>query len=111
MKGYCAVLNHVFSLTGIDLAASTVVSRMFRSFGWSCPLQEIQTPGWNLSLVLRCLCRPPFEPCKLASNKHFTWKTSFLLALASTKRVSELHGLSFCVRHSQLKFLYLLLSS
>ena len=32
---------------------------------------------------------------------NLTWKTSFLLALASTKSVSELHGLSFRVRHSR----------
>ena len=36
----------------------------------------------------------------MASDKHLTWKTSFLLALASAKRVSELHGLSFWARHS-----------
>ena len=34
----------------------------------------------------------------MASDKYLTWKTSFLLALASAKRVSELHGLSFHVR-------------
>ena len=54
---------------------------------------------WSLSLVLRCLSRPPFEPIKLASDKHLTWKTSFLLALASAKIVSELHGFSLRVRH------------
>ena len=73
---------------------------MFRSFEKSCPPCEIRPPDWNLSPVLRCLSRPPFEPLKLASNKHLTWKTSFLLALASAKRVSELHGLSFLVCHS-----------
>ena len=36
----------------------------------------------------------------MASDKHLTWKTSFLLALASAKSVSELHWLSFRVRHS-----------
>ena len=40
-------------------------------------------------------------PLKLASEKHLTWKMSFLLALASAKRVSELHDLSFRVCHSR----------
>ena len=37
----------------------------------------------------------------MASDKHLTWKTSFLLAFASAKRVCELHGLSFRVCHSR----------
>ena len=41
VKGYRAALNHIFSLTGMDLAASLVASRMFRSFERSCPPREI----------------------------------------------------------------------
>ena len=41
VKGYRVALNHVFSFTEMDLAASTVVSRMFLSFKRSCPLREI----------------------------------------------------------------------
>ena len=100
VKGYRAALNHIFSLREMEIAASSAVSRMFRHFERSCPPREIKPPDWNLSLVLRCLSRPPFEPLKLASDKHLTWKTSFLLALVSAKRVSELHGLSFRVHHS-----------
>ena len=73
---------------------------MFHSFEKSCPPREVQPLDWNLFLVLRCLSQTPFEPLKLASDKHRTWKTSFLLALTSAKRVSELHSLSFRVCHS-----------
>ena len=100
VRGYRAALNHVFSLTGMDLASSPVVSRMFRSFERSCPLREVRPQDWNLFLIQQCLCQPPFEPQKLASDKHRTWKTSFLLALASAKMISEFHGLSFHVHHS-----------
>ena len=93
-------LNYVFSLTGTDLASSQVVSWMFRSFEKSCPLREVRPLDWNLSLVLQCLSWPPFELLKLASDKHLTWKMSFLLAFASAKRDIELYGLSFRVRHS-----------
>ena len=85
----------------MDLAVSSVVSHMFWSFERSCSPRQIRPTDWNLSLVLHCLSRPPFEPLKLASDKYLTWKMSFLLALASAKRVSELHGLSFRVRHSR----------
>ena len=97
VKGYWAALNHVFSLTGMDLAASSDVSCMFQNFKRSCPPREIRPLDWNLSLVLRCLSRPPFEPLKLTSDNHLTWQMSFLLARALPKRVSELHGLSFQV--------------
>ena len=100
-KGYRTALYHVFSLTGMDLATSTIVSRMFCSFKKSCLLWEIRLPDWNLSLVLQCLSRFPFEPLKLASDKHLTWKTSFLLAVASAKRVSELRSLALSVHHSR----------
>ena len=100
VKGYRAALNHVFLLTGMNLAACSVVFRIFRHFEMSFPPCKIQPPDCNLSLVLRCSSRPPFEPLKLASDKHLTWKTYFLLALVSAKRVGELH-LSFRVHHSR----------
>ena len=62
----------MFPLTGMDLAASSVVSRMFHSFERFCPLQEIQPLDWNLCLVPRCLSRPPFEALKLAADKNLT---------------------------------------
>ena len=99
VKGYRAALNRVFSLTGVDSASNLVVSQsqMFHSFEKCCPPCEVRPPDWNLLLVLRCLSRPPFEPLKPASDKHLTWRTSFLLAFALAKRVNELYSLSFCV--------------
>ena len=82
-------LNHVFSLTGMDLVSNTMVSRMFRSFEKSCPPWEVRPLDWNLSFIL--LSWPPFEPLKLVSE-YLTWKMSFLLALVLAKRVSELQG-------------------
>ena len=159
MKGYCATLNHVFSLAGVIMAANCIVSRMFCSFEKSCPPCEVKPPEWNLSLVLWSLTRPPCEPVKgpviifgdsfcrtvwgvclswicidyffslffplatkligpqtgcqffknvdffdtgplkLSSDKHFTWKTCVLLALVLARRVSELLGISYCIRH------------
>ena len=52
VKGYQAALNHVFSLTGMDLAASTVVSRMFRSFQRSCSLSPAVSQPRSFSVLL-----------------------------------------------------------
>ena len=73
-------LNHVFSLTGMELASNTVVSRILRSFEKSCPPREVRPPDWNLSLVLRCLPWPPFEHLELASDKHLTCKAGVTLS-------------------------------
>ena len=51
------------------------------------------TPKWDLSLVLNRLASAPFEPLEKAPLKLLTWKTVFLLALASGRRRGELHAL------------------
>ena len=50
-----AAFNHVFSLSGMDLVANKVISRMFSSFKKTCPPRETKPPEWNLSLVLGAL--------------------------------------------------------
>jgi hypothetical protein len=59
-------------------------------------LPRVLVPPWNLEVVLSALKRPPFEPLNLASDKHLTWKTVFLVAITSARRAGELHAL----RHS-----------
>ena len=54
-----------------------------------------------MSLVLESLWGPPYEPLKRALDRDLTLKTVFLLALASAKRVGELHALSAKVGHSK----------
>ena len=52
-----------------------------------------------LLLLLHSLTCLPFEPMKLSLDEDLTIKTCFLLALASSKRVSKLHGLLYRVSH------------
>ena len=40
-------------------------------------------PAWNLSFVLHALTKPPFESINNSSLVHLSWKTNFLLLLAS----------------------------
>ena len=46
----------------------------------------------NLILVLLALIKPPFEPLDQTSDQLLTWKTVFLIALASGKRRGEIHA-------------------
>uniref|UniRef100_A0A803K2V7 Core-binding (CB) domain-containing protein n=1 Tax=Xenopus tropicalis TaxID=8364 RepID=A0A803K2V7_XENTR len=51
-------------------------------------------PPWDLNLVLKALLEPPFEPLESVELQFLTWKTVFLVAIASIRRVSELGALS-----------------
>jgi hypothetical protein len=53
------------------------------------------SPKWDLSVVLRALMGFPFEPNDMVSLKFFTYKTVFLVALATAQRLSELHAFAF----------------
>ena len=53
------------------------------------------------TLVSRSLTCLPYGTLKLFSDRHLKFKTCFLLALASAKRESELHGLSHMVKHAR----------
>ena len=57
-----------------------------RVFDKERPKSPRIVPQWNLALLLQAFLEEPFEPCHL--------EDSFLVALASTRRVSCLHALS-----------------
>ena len=101
IKGYRAALNQVFKLKGLDLGSSQELSLLIRGFERSCPPREVRPPEWDIVLVLKSLTRAPYEPLSRSSDMALTHKTVFLLALASAKRVSELHGISYRIRHTE----------
>ena len=51
-------------------------------------------PSWDLDVVLRHLMSSEYEPLERLSLRALTKKTLFLVALATAKRVGELHALS-----------------
>ena len=101
IRGFQSALNSVFALKGQDLAASRELSLLLRSFRVSCPPAEVRPPAWDLCRVLESLKKAPYEPLNAASERSVGLKALFLLALASAKRVGELHGLSYRVSHSR----------
>ena len=60
----------------------------------ACSFIALKEPSvWNVTLVLKSLTSTLFVPLKQSSDRHLTFKMYFLLALASPKRVGELHNL------------------
>ena len=51
-------------------------------------------PAWDVFLVLKSLRLPPYEPIEHCEMKFLSFKTAFLVALASGRRCSEVHALS-----------------
>ncbi|MPC63056.1 hypothetical protein E2C01_057148 [Portunus trituberculatus] len=97
----CKAAKFMSRPSGIDLSTYPDLSSLFRSFVVFCPSHLPRLPAWDLSLILRSLLRPPYEPLRSASLRNVSLKTMFLLALTSARRVSGLHGLSAEVRHSK----------
>ena len=56
------------------------------------PIKTV-VPRWELGIVLQTFAETPFEPPEKASLQAWTWKTTFLLAITSATRVSELQAL------------------
>jgi len=65
-------------------------------------------PRWNIALVLNALSQAPFEPMASADMKFVTWKTAFLILLASGSRASEVHALEFNSLKFQENYRYVL---
>ena len=101
VKGYCSALNSVLALKGQDLAASREITTLLRSFSRSVNPVELRPPAWDVSLVLQSLTGTPYEPLRTCEERFLAQKTLFLLALASAKRVGELHALSYRVSHTR----------
>ena len=99
VKGYRAALNSVFALKGMDLADSRPISMLIRSFSKSVRPGELRPPAWDMTLILQSLTLAPYESLQTVDERFLSQKTLFLLALASAKRVCELHALSHHVSH------------
>ncbi len=65
------------------------------------PPRPPSVPPWDLEVVLRALSQPPFEPLSSVGLRELSLKTALLLALASAKRIGDLHAFSVdsdCIR-------------
>ena len=96
IEGFKACICTTLSLAlDKQLSHNARLSALMSNFKQSAPSSMFEVPKWNLTLVLNMLINKPFEPLVDCSLKLLTYKTVFLVALASAGRCSELHALSF----------------
>ena len=92
IDGYRTAIVDTLGPTAQHIAHNADLHRLLSSFHRDRPKSSRNLPKWNLSVVLNELTKAPFEPMKDSDLKHLTLKTAFLLALASGKRLSEIHA-------------------
>jgi hypothetical protein len=79
---------------GRTLGKNHLVVRFLRGARRINPPRPPSVPIWDLATVLDALKSAPFEPLRTVHLKQLSLKTALLLALASVKRVGDLHALS-----------------
>ena len=98
VEGYrTAIASSLSKKLGSSLGSDPYLSSLIQSFFVDWLVESNLTPAWDLSLVLLALTKSPFEEKDMnqVPLKWLTYKTVFLLALASGARRSELHALDF----------------
>ena len=102
LRGYRTVITSTLkSLGGLDFSKDAHLKKLLSNFGVERPRSDRSLPQWDLALVMRRLTRAPFEPMRSAHISAVSWKTAFLVALASAKRRSELRAFSYRILHSE----------
>ena len=96
-----AVKGYRSALKGMDLADFHEISLLLRSFSKSARPEELRPSAWDVTLILQGLTRAPYESLQTSDERFITQKMLFLLALASAKRLGELHAFSYRVSHSR----------
>ncbi|XDV15095.1 hypothetical protein PO909_015235 [Leuciscus waleckii] len=79
---------------GQSLGRNDLVIRFLRGAKRLNPPRPPSVPVWDLSTVLEAMKGAPFEPIQSIDLKLLSFKTVFLLALASVKRIGNLQALS-----------------
>jgi hypothetical protein len=96
VKSYrSAICTTIRQSGGPDLSVNPILRELVNSLKVNAPMTAPKVPQWDIYLVLEALKGPPFEPAITCSLTHWSYKTAFLLALATTKRRSELHAIEF----------------
>ncbi len=94
IRNYRSAISATSSIGGLSMASDRRLNLLIDSFWLKRPRVRNKMPEWRIDLVLQALCDFPFEPIRKISLKFLTYKTVFLLAMATSARVSELSAFS-----------------
>ena len=93
IAGYqMAIASTLRATSGAEVGRNPALKSLLRNIEMEQGQHQRHFPEWNLALVLSALTKPSFEPLDQSSDQLLTWKTVFLIALASGKRRGEIHA-------------------
>ncbi|KAJ1090954.1 hypothetical protein NDU88_004082 [Pleurodeles waltl] len=75
-----------------SIGSSRIIKQFMKELFRTFPPVRLLPPEWHLNIVLSQLMKAPFEPIHRAELKYITWKVATLLALTSTRRVSDIQA-------------------
>ena len=100
IRGYRSMISNTLKFSaGFDIGSHPVLSDLITSFQLQRPISRSLAPKWDLAFVLSHICKAPFEPLSQCSLFHLSLKSAFLIAMATAKRVSEIHAFSIDKDH------------
>ena len=100
IRGYRSMISNTLKFSaGFDIGSHPVLSDLITSFQLQRPISRSLAPKWDLAFVLSHICKAPFEPLSPCSLFHLSLKSAFLIAMATAKRVSEIHAFSIDKDH------------
>ncbi|XP_061094957.1 uncharacterized protein LOC133126631 [Conger conger] len=95
IRGYVFAISACHTgYSGSTVAAHPLVKRFIQGVRRLKPVAPPRVPQWDLTVVLKALCSPPFEPLESVEWRALSLKVALLTALVSAKRVSDLCALS-----------------
>ncbi|KAI2647369.1 Tyrosine recombinase slr0733 [Labeo rohita] len=97
-----AIAAYHNAVDGASIGKHQLVVRFLRGARRVNPPRLHLVPSWDLSVALRGLRGPPFEPLVSVELKFLSLKTALLTALTSIKRVGDLQA--FSVNEACLEF-------
>lgn len=83
-------VSDILAMLNNHWAFNPLVIRFLKAAVKIRPPMKSYFPKWDLTLVLKALLLPPFEPLSSCSLLHLTLRSIFYIAIASASRVSEL---------------------
>ncbi len=89
IKGLCSSAAHLTEFSNYLLGSERLIDAFLKGANHLCPPLGVQSQTWDLNVVSDSLCQPPFEPISETDIKWLSFKTAFLLAITTAKRVSE----------------------
>jgi hypothetical protein len=96
VKSYrSAICTTIRQSGGPDLASDPILRELINSLRIIGLNRTPRVPDWDVFIVLQALKDKPFEPPDTCTLENWSYKTAFLMSLATAKRRSELHALDY----------------